>query len=445
MDALHEKPDEKAMEGRRMITKRNRSGLYFRLNGCALALLLSTMLVSTKLSWAQNSVTQQPVDFSSYYNVNGINTDGTAPSNGGFDGGGYAYSKTAIQNACTNSAAPAVPCSGTYPSLSFAETGATVSFQFGPANAADSVTGAGLGPISLPAGQFTELQLLGAGVEGTQAGQSVIVNFTDGSNSTISQNFGDWFGSHCDDAGESIGLITPYRLNPDGSDDNRNFYICLYNLAIDPSKTVSTLVLPNNRNVIIMAATLVAIPGFATAAGTPSATAVSVGNSITLPVSAISEAGYSNGTVTFTCSVSPAIQPYQSATPPGCTFSPTTAPVNVGSPGTSTLTFTPAAPAKSALASKSSRWTYALWLPISALALVGIGANSRTSRRRRLLGLLLLGMLLTGVVVTPACVSYKHLGNVGTPPGQYTIIVTGTDQNGNTQLGTGGSVTVAVQ
>jgi|HubBroStandDraft_5_1064220.scaffolds.fasta_scaffold56141_2 hypothetical protein len=428
-----------------MITKRNRSGVFFRLTGCALALLLSITLFSTKLSWAQNNVSQQSVDLSSYYNVNGINTDGTSPSNGGFDGGGYAYSKTAIQNACTNSAVPAIPCSGTYPSLSLAETGATVIFQFGPANAPDSVTGAGLGAISLPSGQFTELQLLGAGVEGTQAGQNVVVNYTDGSNTTISQSFGDWFGSHCDDAGESPALIPAYRLNPDGSDDNRSFYICLYNLAIDPSKTVSTLVLPNNRNVIIMTATLVAIPGFATSAGTPSAPTVSAGNSITLPVSAISEAGYSNGTVTFTCSVSPAIQASKSATPPNCTFSPATASVNVGSPGTSTLTFTPAAPASSASASQSSRWRYALWLPISGLALVGVGVNSGTARRRRLLGLLLLGLLLTGVMVTPACVTYTHLGNVGTPPGQYTIIVTGTDQNGNAQLGTGGSVTVTVQ
>jgi hypothetical protein len=440
---LDEEPDEKVMEGRRMITKRNRSGMFFRLTGCALALLLSTTLLSAKLSWAQNNVSQQSVDLSSYYNVNGINTDGTAPSNGGFDGGGYAYSKTAIQNACTGSAP--ISCSGTYPSLSLAETGATVDFQFGPANAGDSVTGAGLGPISLPSGQFTELQLLGAGVEGTQAGQSVVVNYTDGSNTTISQSFGDWFGSHCADAGEAPALIPAYRLNPDGSDDNRSFYICLYNLAIDPTKTVSTLVLPNNRNVVIMTATLVAIPGFATAAGAPSATTVSAGSSITVPASAISEAGYSNGTVTFTCSVSPAIQPYQSATPPSCTFSPATASVNVGSPGTSTLTFTPAAAASTAMTHRSPRWMYALWLPISGLALLGVGANSRTSRRRRLLGLLLLGMLLTGLVVTPACVTYTHLGNVGTPPGQYTIIVTGTDQNGNAQLGTGGSVTVTVQ
>jgi hypothetical protein len=452
-DALDESLTKKAMEGRRMIAKRNRSGMFFRFTGCALALLLSTTLLTSKLSWAQNSVSQQSVPLSSYYNVNGISTDNTSSiGNGGFDNDGSAYSENAMQAACTtptSATSPTYACSGTYPTLSFAESSsATVTFDFGAANTTNSVTGAGLGPIALPSGEFTELQMLGAGVNGSQAGQKIVVNYTDGSSDTISQTFGDWFSGKCEDAAESTALIPAYRLETVSGvvqQDTRQFYVCLYNIAIDPTRTVSTLVLPDNRNVVIMSATLVAIPGFATAAGTPSATTVSAGSSLTVPVSAISEAGYANGTVTFACAVSPAIQPYQAATPPACTFSPTTASVNVGAPGTSTLTFTPASPATTAKANQNLRWMYALWLPISGLALVGVGANSRTARRRRLLGLLLLGFLLAGVVMTPACVTYTHLGNVGTPPGQYTIIVTGMDQNGNAQLGTGGSVTVTVQ
>lgn len=420
-----------------MVTQRSRSGMFFSLAGWALVLLLLTTP-----GWAQNSVSQQEVDLTTYYNVNGINTDGTATSNGGVDNDGYAYSQTAIQTACAGTAS--IPCSGTYPSLSFAESAATVNFQFGPVNAANVVTGAGLGPITLPAGQFTELQMLGTGVGGTQAGQNIIVNYTDGSNSTISQTFGDWYSGHCTNAGESPALVTAYRITPSGGDDNRNFYICLYNIAINPSKTVSTLVLPNNRDVVIMAASLVAIPGFATAAGTPSAVTVTAGSSITVPASAVSEAGY-NGTVSLACTVSPTIQSWQAATAPSCTFSPSSVSVAVGSPGTSTLTFAPAAAPKSAMANRNSRLMYALWLPIPGLALIGFGASSRTSRARRLLGLTQLALLVIGLLATPACVSTTHLGNVGTPPGQYTLIITGTDQTGNTQLGTGGSVTVTVQ
>jgi hypothetical protein len=60
------------------------------------------------------------------------------------------------------------------------------------------------------------------------------------------------------------------------------------------------------------------------------------------------------------------------------------------------------------------------------------------------LGLLLLGLLLTGLVVMPACVSTVHLGNVGTPPGQYSIAVTGVDTNGLTQASNGAGTTNVV-
>jgi len=411
---------------------------------CAITLAVSATLVSAQ------GISQQTVDFSSYYNVNGINTDGTAPSNGGFDGGGYAYSQTAIQNACVSAAPPttAYACSGTYPALSFAEsTTATVNFQFGPANAPDAVTGVGLGPITLPSGAFTELQLLGAGVQGAQVG-TVVVNYTDGSNLTLTQSFGDWFSSACVGTGEQAALVPAYRLMPSGASDNRSFYVCLYNIALDPTKVVSTLVLPNNRNIIIMAASVVAVPGFSTSAGTPSATTVSPGSSITVPVTVTSEAGYggtAGGTVNLGFSVTPTIQSYQSATAPVVTFNPASVLVQVGVPGTATLTFAPVAP-KSAMAERHSGLSYAIWLPIPGLALVSVGLGSGNSRRKKLLGLTLLVFLLAAVMITPGCVSYTHLGNVGTPPGQYTISVTGTDSVTNTpQLGAGGSVTVTVQ
>jgi hypothetical protein len=45
-------------------------------------------------------------------------------------------------------------------------------------------------------------------------------------------------------------------------------------------------------------------------------------------------------------------------------------------------------------------------------------------------------------------VSYTHLGNVGTPPGQYVVSVTGVDTNGLTQAsnaaGTTNTVVVTV-
>jgi hypothetical protein len=55
-------------------------------------------------------------------------------------------------------------------------------------------------------------------------------------------------------------------------------------------------------------------------------------------------------------------------------------------------------------------------------------------------------MLLAVLISIPACVSVTHLGNVGTPPGQYTIVVTGIDTNDLSQAsnGPGTTNTVAV-
>jgi hypothetical protein len=46
---------------------------------------------------------------------------------------------------------------------------------------------------------------------------------------------------------------------------------------------------------------------------------------------------------------------------------------------------------------------------------------------------MLLGLLLAILMALPGCVSVTHLGNVGTPPGQYTVTITGLDENNLSQ------------
>jgi hypothetical protein len=72
-----------------------------------------------------------------------------------------------------------------------------------------------------------------------------------------------------------------------------------------------------------------------------------------------------------------------------------------------------------------------LWLPILGVPLIGFGTLH--SRNKKLLGWLLVAVLLVSVSVIAGCVHYVTLGNVGTPPGPYTITVTGIDTNGLTQ------------
>ena len=48
----------------------------------------------------------------------------------------------------------------------------------------------------------------------------------------------------------------PYRNTEQGKRDNRTFYLYEYTFALNATKTVSSLTLPNNRNVVLLAATL---------------------------------------------------------------------------------------------------------------------------------------------------------------------------------------------
>lgn len=405
---------------------------------CTLFLLLAAWALTpaspTSAAWAQG-LTQTQVDLSSAFNISsGILADGTSSSTG-LDGGGCGYSEQAM-----TSTAPPNGTTPSYPTLNLPQGSNTIVFNFGPANAPDAFSGALGGPITLPSGQFTVLELIGTGVQGGQTG-TVTVGYSDGSSDNFTQGFSDWFSGGPYNIGEAVALPMAYR--DCATQDNRTFRVYNYEIAINATKTVSTLTMPNNRNIIILAATLVAIPGFGTSGGTPNPSAITVGSASQIPVTVLSEASY-GGTVTLACSISPNIQT-SGATAPTCSYSPASVTIGVGNPGSSTLTFTAVGPPKAGARSSTSGLTYAFWLPIPGLALAGIGWRSRSKRRKGLLSFLLLSLVAAAILMTPACVSYKHVGNVGTPPGQYTIAITGTDANGAAQLGAGGSVVVTVQ
>jgi hypothetical protein len=49
----------------------------------------------------------------------------------------------------------------------------------------------------------------------------------------------------------------PYRNSADGSEDQGTVSLYAYEFAIDPTKVVQSVTLPNNPNVVVLAATLV--------------------------------------------------------------------------------------------------------------------------------------------------------------------------------------------
>jgi hypothetical protein len=177
-----------------------------------------------------------PVNLASAYNLNGIYTDGATSATNGLDGDGNAYSSELLTaNRILNG----------------------VQFNFGPANAPDAVQGSGQ-TINLPAGQFTTLQLLGTGVNGHQAAQLFAVTYTDGTTSTFTQGFGDWASGLGGFANQSEAVAMTYvdANNNTKVSGQRNLYA--YFFALNSAKTVASLTLPNNSNVVVLAATLTA-------------------------------------------------------------------------------------------------------------------------------------------------------------------------------------------
>jgi hypothetical protein len=109
-----------------------------------------------------------------------------------------------------------------------------------------------------------------------------------------------------------------------------------------------------------------------------------------------------------------------------CGFSPASLVFN--GPGAQTATLNLTTTARPVTTISSTKWrgaTYALWLMVPGMALVGFGGKKR--RRNRLLGLLVLMMLFAFIVPLPACSSPKQQPVVsGTPAGTYPLTVTAT-------------------
>ena len=301
--------------------------------------------------------------------------------------------------------------------------------------------------ITLPAAQqavYSTIIVLGTAVNGHHSG-AVTANYTDGSSTVFSQTFSDWCGFGAGQY-ESIAVGGINRINSDGTLNGASCNLYAYTYPVDFTKTLAGIALTDKDGSGAMFALAITLkpPTYTIDGGTASPSSVAAGSTSTSTVTVNPQPGYV-GTIQLSCTITPTIQSSPSATAPTCSLSPTSVDVTAGeaAPPTSTLTFTASKPASARLEQPTSVFS-ALWLPVPALALIGLGV----SRRKNLLGMLLLGLLLGALIATPGCVTYKHLGNVGTPPGQYTVSITGQDANGLSQAsnpaGTTNTVTVVV-
>lgn len=323
-----------------------------------------------------------------------------------------------------------------------------VPFTFGTVNTVDcgstgtacipdvvNLTASGVA-ITLPATQqavYSTLIMLGSAVNGHHAA-TVTATYTDGTTSVFSQTLSDWcgFGGN---PNESIAVGGINRINSDGTLNGASCNLYAYTYSLDFTRTLQGITLTDadgSGDSFVLAITLKP-PTYTLDGGTASPASITAGSESTATITVTPQPGYL-GTIQLSCSISPTIQSSSAATAPTCTLDPASVTVtaNETSPPTTTLTFTSAKPSK-AKVQRSTRIFYAIWLPIPGLALMGLSLGSRGLQRKRWLSFLLAAMLLTALMATPACVTVTHLGNVGTPPGQYTITITGLDENGLSQ------------
>jgi len=168
------------------------------------------------------------VNLASIDDNDAISNNGSAPLNWGFDHDGDSYSANLLGTSIT--------WNGNV-------------YNFGPAGAADA---ADWTTIPLPAGNYATVSLLGAAVNGNQPNQSFVVTYTDGSTSIFVQGVSDWYTAHLF-PGESLVKTMAYRVSTGGSRRAGLVYLYGYSFAINSAKTVKSLTLPKNANVVILA------------------------------------------------------------------------------------------------------------------------------------------------------------------------------------------------
>ncbi len=171
------------------------------------------------------------VNLSSLGNVYALVNDGTRVPNGGMDKLGNAYSET---------------LTGT----SINWSGAT--FKLGASGTANGVSAR---TVPLPSGNYSSVLLLATGVNGKQPSQTLVVTYTDGSTASLTpQSLSDWsapLAQHY--IGETIVATYAHRVTASGASQNAPFNLYGYRLGLNTSKTVQSITLPNNRNVVVVA------------------------------------------------------------------------------------------------------------------------------------------------------------------------------------------------
>ena len=193
-------------------------------------------------------------------------------NNQGFDGNGNYYDAYALNN--TTAPGGDVISRGYPPPKEILMSWAGSTFQVGQIPTSNSEVGGKKGPrnvaafdgqtIYMPSGAYTNIQLIGAGANGTQPDQSITVNFTDGTTAPWTQTFSDWAATPAPGSvtGEAV-MNGGTQINQLGNTVNRTANVYGYSYEIPSGRTVQSLTLPKNGNVGLLGISLVGTPSVA--------------------------------------------------------------------------------------------------------------------------------------------------------------------------------------
>ncbi|MEU6339603.1 lectin [Streptomyces sp. NPDC046977] len=171
-----------------------------------------------------------------YYTNEGVHPDGSQ-YNGGFDGGGWAYSKEALAAA------------GVQGGSTVTADGITYTWPRTTAGQPDNIETSGQTvPLAAPAGTAS-VGLLGSATNASSAGATgtFTVTYADGSTAQIRSGFSDWTlggGGGKPIPGNTTAVTTAYRNTGSGKQDKVATYVFAVKLPVDAAKRVASITLP---------------------------------------------------------------------------------------------------------------------------------------------------------------------------------------------------------
>ena len=195
----------------------------------AITFTATNVLSQATQSFTLNVSSGTAANLGNYYNVYGIASAGTNPKWGGFDNDGYAYNSSLLGSSLTYQG---------------------VTFPLGAANTLDAVSfanGATAGWMpTLSSSCWVRLSTVRRRIRPSSS------TYTDGSTSTFSQSFSDWFAGPKGYSGETTVIQTANRIMPGGGTQSGTVDVYGYTFPLTAGKTAASVRLPCNRNVVFL-------------------------------------------------------------------------------------------------------------------------------------------------------------------------------------------------